>query len=115
MCSPIEPDEFSDIVKIDPSAKESCADDFGIVRRRIQRCDIESMLQDALFKRFADVNPPKGQLQFLTDNGPEFIEKQLYNNLSDWNIESCYILLNQMEWYKHLMGLSNETMFMRIA
>jgi putative transposase len=60
-----------------------------IAAKRIQACDIESMVQDAMCKRFGDVNPPKGQLQFLTDNGPEFIEKELNRNLKDWNIESC--------------------------
>ena len=57
--------------------------------KKIQACDIEHMVQDALFKRFGDVLPSKGQLQFLTDNGPEFIEKSLNKNLSDWNIDSC--------------------------
>lgn len=60
-----------------------------IAAKRIQACDIEAMVQDALCKRFGDVLPPKGQLQFLTDNGPEFIEKELNRNLYKWNIESC--------------------------
>ena len=60
-----------------------------IAAKRIQACDIEAMVQDALCKRFGDLNPPKGQLQLLTDNGPEFIEKELNRNLEKWNIESC--------------------------
>ncbi len=43
------------------------------------------MVQDALCKCFGDRKPPKGQLQFLTDNGPEFIKNKLNENLRDWN------------------------------
>ncbi len=57
--------------------------------KRIQACDIELMVQDGLWKRFGDSLPPKGQLQFLHDNGPEFIENILTQNLKSWNIESC--------------------------
>ncbi len=32
---------------------------------------------------------PDSRLQFLHDNGPEFIEKILNSNLKKWNIESC--------------------------
>ena len=60
-----------------------------IASKRIQACDIEAMVQDAIYKRFGDFLPPEGQLQFLTDNGPEFIEKELNRNLKKWNIESC--------------------------
>lgn len=55
----------------------------------MQACDIESMVQEALFKRFGDQLPPKGQLQFLHDNGPEYIEKKLQGRLESWNIENC--------------------------
>lgn len=61
-----------------------------IAAKRIQACDIELMVQDALINRFGDCLPEEGQLQFLTDNGPEFIEKQLNRNLKNWNIESCH-------------------------
>lgn len=60
-----------------------------IAGKRIQACDVELMVQDALIKRFGDMLPPKGQLQFLHDNGLEFIEKILARNLNSWNIESC--------------------------
>lgn len=58
-------------------------------QRTIQACDIELMIQEALLKRFGDVLAPEGQLQLLHDNGPEFIEKKLNENLKVWNIESC--------------------------
>lgn len=57
---------------------------------RIQACDIELMIQDALIKRFGNDLPPEGQLQLLTDNGPEFIEKELNRNLKKWNIDSRF-------------------------
>jgi putative transposase len=57
--------------------------------KNMQACDIELMVQEAMFKRFGSELPPKGQLQFLTDNGPEYIEKKLNENLASWNIESC--------------------------
>lgn len=57
--------------------------------KRIQACDIEMMVQEAIFTRFGDTLPPKNQLQFLTYNGPEFIEKKLRANLKNWNIEAC--------------------------
>ena len=47
------------------------------------------MLQKALFKRFEDELPPENQLQFLHDNGPEYIEKQLRDQIKRWNIVDC--------------------------
>lgn len=41
----------------------------------MQAVDIELMLQEALYGRFGENLPRTGQLQFLHDNGPEFIEK----------------------------------------
>jgi len=43
----------------------------------MQGCDREWMLQEAMFNRFGDGIPEKGTLQFLQDNGPEYIEKKL--------------------------------------
>jgi putative transposase len=37
----------------------------------MQACDIELMIQDALFSRFGDKLPEKGTLQFLHDNGTD--------------------------------------------
>ncbi len=61
-----------------------------LAAKHIQACDIEKMVDSALNKRFGKFLPPEGQLQFLTDNGPEFIEKELNDNLKKWNIESCF-------------------------
>ncbi len=55
----------------------------------MQACDIELMLQEALFERFGDCLPQKNQLQFLHDNGPEYIEKELRNQIKKWNIVDC--------------------------
>ncbi|MFT7163343.1 MAG: putative transposase [Bacteroidia bacterium] len=55
----------------------------------MQACDIELMLQNAIFKRFGDKLPVKGTLQFLHDNGPEYIEGGLKKSIDDWNIENC--------------------------
>ncbi|WP_221393610.1 IS3 family transposase [Dyadobacter sp. NIV53] len=55
----------------------------------IQGCDIELLVQNALFERFGESLPPKGQLQLLHDNGPEYIEKNLRKSLKQWNIEDC--------------------------
>lgn len=56
----------------------------------LQACDIELMVQDALLLRFAEKLPAKGQLQFLHDNGPEYIEKRLQKSLKSWNIDDCH-------------------------
>lgn len=55
----------------------------------MQACDIELMVQKALFKRFGEALPPEGQLQLLHDNGPEYIEKGLRKQLEKWNIVDC--------------------------
>jgi putative transposase len=55
----------------------------------MQACDIEIMLQEAIFNRFEDNLPKKGALQFLHDNGPEYIEKKLRKSINQWQIEDC--------------------------
>lgn len=55
----------------------------------MQACDIELMIQEALILRFGHTEPPKDQLQFLHDNGPEYIEKKLQKSLKSWNIVNC--------------------------
>lgn len=55
----------------------------------MQAVDIELMLQEALYGRFGENLPRTGQLQFLHDNGPEFIEKTLKKSLKNWNIDDC--------------------------
>lgn len=50
-------------------------------QRNIQMCDIELMLQDVLYKRFVgDLSNGHG-VEFLHDNGPEYIEKELQKRL----------------------------------
>lgn len=56
---------------------------------RMQACDIEIMLQEALFNRFGESLPKKDTLQFLHDNGPEYIEKRLSKSIAEWNIINC--------------------------
>ena len=55
----------------------------------MQACDIELMLQDALFERFGEGLPQKGSLEFLHDNGPEYIEKNLRSGVESWNMVDC--------------------------
>ncbi len=55
----------------------------------MQACDIELMLQEAIHNRFGDKLPPLGQLQFLHDNGPEYIEKQFKTQMEKWNVIDC--------------------------
>lgn len=43
----------------------------------MQAVDIELMVQEALHTRFGEDLPAEEKLQFLHDNGPEFIEKKL--------------------------------------
>lgn len=57
--------------------------------RHMQAVDIELMVQDALHIRFGENLPNLGQLQFLHDNGPEFVEKKLKARLKSWNIVDC--------------------------
>jgi len=55
----------------------------------MQACDIELMVQEALFNRFGENLPEKYKLEFLHDNGPEYIEKGLKKQLTKWNIKDC--------------------------
>lgn len=55
----------------------------------MQASDIELMLQEAIHKRFpCDITKAPG-LQFLHDNGPEYIEKIFKKQLIEWDIENC--------------------------
>jgi putative transposase len=55
----------------------------------MQACDIELLVQEALFARFGAGLPQPKQLQLLHDNGPEYVEKKLQASLRSWNIEDC--------------------------
>jgi transposase InsO family protein len=66
--------------------------DRSIISYRIGRymwaVDVEQMLQEALLKRF-DQLPAPHELEFLHDNGPEYLENALQKQLKDWNIKNC--------------------------
>jgi len=57
--------------------------------KHLQASDIEQMMQEAIFKRFGGKSPKALGLQFLHDNGPEYIEKQLKKSLAEWDVEDC--------------------------
>lgn len=57
--------------------------------KHMQAVDIELMVQEALHARFGENLPDPDTLQFLHDNGPEFIEKKLRASLKSWNIIDC--------------------------
>jgi len=56
--------------------------------RYIWGADIEEMMQEALITRFGKPNAPS-KLQFLHDNGPEYLEKEFQKSLKKWNVEDC--------------------------
>jgi putative transposase len=55
----------------------------------MQACDIELMVQEALFNRFGENLPEKDKIEFLHDNASEHIEKGLKKQLAKWNIKDC--------------------------
>jgi len=58
--------------------------------RHIQACDIEQMVQEAVMARFAGELPDGHGVEFLHDNGPEYLETKLQENLAEWNIKDCH-------------------------
>jgi putative transposase len=50
--------------------------------------DIEQMLQEALLKRFGQLPAPQ-PLEFLHDNGPEYMEHAFQKQLKEWNVVNC--------------------------
>lgn len=66
--------------------------DRNIIAYRLGRymwaVDVEQMLQEALLKRFNQLTAPK-PLEFLHDNGPEYLEHALQKQLKEWNIRNC--------------------------
>lgn len=57
--------------------------------RHIQACDIEQMVQEAILIRFGGNLPNGNGIEFLHDNGPEYIEHQLKKSLAIWNVKDC--------------------------
>ena len=60
-----------------------------LAQKHIQASDIELMFQEALDIRFNGFVPQNKSLQFLHDNGPEYLEKGLQKQLKLWNVENC--------------------------
>ena len=58
--------------------------------KHIQACDIEQMLQEAIFKRFPTPETKALGLEFLHDNGPEYIEKKFRKQMIVWDVEDCH-------------------------
>lgn len=58
--------------------------------KSIKGFDILAMVKRALVKRFEDGRiPRKGSLEFLSDNGPQYIKGELRQGLRDLRIEVC--------------------------
>ena len=56
----------------------------------MEAVDLELMIQEELSSLFGKKNLPSvGQIQFLQDNEPEFIEKNLKRSLKSWKIDNC--------------------------
>lgn len=55
---------------------------------RMQASDIEQMMEEAIFKRFGGLMA--SGLEFLHDNGPEYIEKVFRKRLITWNVKDCH-------------------------
>ena len=55
----------------------------------MQASDIELMLQEAIHNRFSGEISKAPGLQFLHDNGPEYIEKIFKKRMISWDVENC--------------------------
>ena len=55
----------------------------------MQASDLELLLQDCLLKRFGGDVPDGKGLEFLHDNGPEYIEGVFQSSLKGWNVVDC--------------------------
>jgi len=60
------------------------------LQKHILGSDIELMLQEALLKRFGGFLPDGQGVEFLHDNGPEYIEHQLQEQLRKWQVTDCH-------------------------
>ena len=56
--------------------------------RHIVASDIEQMVQESLLKRFGKLSG-NHKLEFLHDNGPEYLEKIFQKQLKDWEVINC--------------------------
>lgn len=55
---------------------------------RMWAVDIELMMQEALLSRFGAAKA-SNELEFLHDNGPEYIEKAFQESLKAWGVKDC--------------------------
>lgn len=56
---------------------------------RLTAGDVCELLREALFRRFAQQRQHAGGLEFLTDNGPEFISEPLQQLLNQLGLIAC--------------------------
>ncbi len=56
---------------------------------RMQAADIELMVEEAIAKRFPGSGFKTAGLEFLHDNGPEYIEKVFRKRLISWDVADC--------------------------
>lgn len=55
----------------------------------MQAADIELMVEEAIAKRFPGTDFKTAGLEFLHDNGPEYIEKVFRKRLISWDVTDC--------------------------
>jgi putative transposase len=60
------------------------------LQRRLTAWDVCELLREALFQRFAQKTQQAKGLEFLTDNGPEFISGQLQQLLTHLGLVACH-------------------------
>ena len=60
------------------------------LQKHMQACDIEMMLQEAIFKRFPTSEIKDMGLEFLHDNGPEYVEKKFRKQMIEWDVTDCH-------------------------
>lgn len=56
----------------------------------MQASDIEQMMEEAILKRFPSEQARAAGLEFLHDNGPEYIERVFRKRLIEWNVTDCH-------------------------
>lgn len=57
--------------------------------KTMQASDLEKMFEEALLRRFSSEKPNGNGLEFLHDNGPEYIESTFQSSLKAWNVIDC--------------------------
>lgn len=57
---------------------------------RMQAVDIEQMIEEAILTRFSKDQIRAPGLEFLHDNGPEYVEKVFRKRLLEWDVVDCH-------------------------